>query len=104
MWASTSTVSGSGDQGADPNKLVEITDRLGATSTSEVGWERFHPVMAATYGQVVEGVSFTPGTRPTDGDDTGPQLPIPEVPGGVPPVGSEDDLMFATPTDQGHMG
>ena len=31
IWAITSTVSGGGDQGADPNKLVEITDRLGAT-------------------------------------------------------------------------
>ena len=27
IWAVTSTVSGGGDQGADPNKLVEITDQ-----------------------------------------------------------------------------
>ncbi len=32
IWAITSTVSGGGDQGADPNKLVEITDDLAATS------------------------------------------------------------------------
>jgi hypothetical protein len=32
IWAVTSTVSGSGDQGADPNKLVAITDGLSATS------------------------------------------------------------------------
>ena len=32
IWAVTSTVSGSGDQGADPNKLVEITDPLAATA------------------------------------------------------------------------
>jgi hypothetical protein len=37
IWAITSTVSGSGDQGADPSKLVQITDP--------------------------RGVSFTPGTR-----------------------------------------
>ena len=29
IWAITSTVSGGGDQGADPNKLVAITDRPG---------------------------------------------------------------------------
>ncbi len=32
IWAITSTVSGSGDQGADPNKLVMITDELAATT------------------------------------------------------------------------
>jgi hypothetical protein len=32
VWAITSTVSGSGDQGADPNKLVTITDNLTATT------------------------------------------------------------------------
>ena len=34
IWAITSTVSGSGDQGADPNKLVVITDVLANTDTS----------------------------------------------------------------------
>ena len=32
IWAVTSTVSGNGDQGADPNKLVAITDPLAATA------------------------------------------------------------------------
>ena len=32
IWAITSTVSGAGDQGADPNKLVSIPDRPGATA------------------------------------------------------------------------
>ena len=32
IWAITSTVSGGGDQGADPNKLVMITDKLAATT------------------------------------------------------------------------
>jgi hypothetical protein len=73
LWASTSTVSGAGDQGADPNKLVEITDNLAATSASQVTYERFHTVIRATYGQVVRGVAFTPGTPLTDGNNTSPQ-------------------------------
>jgi hypothetical protein len=60
IWAITSTVSGSGDQGADPNKLVAITDPLSATAPS--AWEQFWTVKSAGYGQVLRGVSFTPGT------------------------------------------
>ena len=60
IWAVTSTVSGGGDQGADPNKLVEITDPLNATSPG--AGERFRTVVPALYDQVVRGVSFTPGT------------------------------------------
>ena len=60
IWAITSTVSGGGDQGADPNKLVEITDALSATSA---GSETFRTVETAGFGQVLRGVSFTPGTR-----------------------------------------
>jgi hypothetical protein len=73
LWASTSTVSGDGDQGADPNKLVEITDNLAATSASQVSNEQFRTVIPATYGQVVRGVAFTPGTPLTDGNTTSPQ-------------------------------
>jgi hypothetical protein len=60
IWAVTSTVSGGGDQGADPNQLVEITDSLKATTPSPR--EQFRPVVPAQYDQVVRGVSFTPGT------------------------------------------
>jgi hypothetical protein len=60
IWAVTSTVSGSGDQGADPNKLVEVTDRLAATSPGAS--ELFCTVRSAGYGQVLRGVSFTPGS------------------------------------------
>ncbi|HSZ37048.1 MAG TPA: hypothetical protein VK773_08160 [Acidimicrobiales bacterium] len=74
LWASTSTVSGSGDQGADPNQLVEITDQLGATSAGQVTHEKFHTVIPATYGQVVRGVAITPGTPHTNGDTTSAQL------------------------------
>ena len=59
IWAITSTVSGNGDQGADPNKLVVITDRLGATALPA---ESFATERAAGFGEVLRGVSFTPGT------------------------------------------
>ncbi len=78
LWASTSTVSGGGDQGADPNKLVEITDNLGATTASQVTGEDFHTVIPATYGVVVRGVAFTPGTPLTDGNTTSPQPSLPK--------------------------
>jgi hypothetical protein len=62
IWAITATVSGSGDPGADPNKLVAVTDRL-AAATAPAG-ERFTTVDAAKFGAVLRGVSFTPGTAP----------------------------------------
>ncbi|HEY2550730.1 MAG TPA: hypothetical protein VGI64_09155 [Streptosporangiaceae bacterium] len=66
IWGITSTVSGGGDQGADPNKLVAITDRLSATTP---GTESFTTVRSAGFGQVLRGVSFTPGTGSgTNGD------------------------------------
>jgi hypothetical protein len=61
IWAITSTVSGSGDPGADPNKLVTITDPLSATSPA--AGESFRTVRAARFGEVLRGVSFTPGSR-----------------------------------------
>ena len=60
IWAITSTVSGNGDQGADPNKLVSITDQPSAASPAS--GESFQTVRSAGYGQVLRGVSFTPGT------------------------------------------
>lgn len=68
IWAVTSTVSGSGDQGADPNQLVSITDSLAATELPT--HEGFHTVVAPTDKTVVRGVSFTPGTQPTNGGTT----------------------------------
>jgi hypothetical protein len=59
IWAITSTVSGDGDQGADPNKLVAITDQLGAAALPA---ESFATVRSAGFGEVLRGVSFTPGT------------------------------------------
>ena len=68
IWGVTSTVSGSGDQGADPNQLVGITDSLGATALP--AGEGFRAVDAPTDGTIVRGVSFTPGTQPTTGNVT----------------------------------
>jgi len=71
IWGITSTVSGDGDEGADPNKLVTITDRLGATSPGTT--ESFTTVRSAGYGEVLRGVSFTPGTgEPQGGFHGGP--------------------------------
>jgi len=61
IWAITSTVSGGGDEGADPNKLVEITDPVGANAPA--AGETFRTVRTAISGEVLRGISFTPGTR-----------------------------------------
>jgi hypothetical protein len=60
IWAVTSTVSGSGDQGADPNKLVMITDKLSATTLPAT--ESFKTIRTSAFGELFRGVSFTPGT------------------------------------------
>ena len=60
VWAITSTVSGNGDQGADPNELVAVTDPL--ASTALPSGEAFTIVRQAGFGEVLRGVSFTPGT------------------------------------------
>jgi hypothetical protein len=57
IWAVTSTVSGSGDQGADPNQLVSITDDPAATSP---GSESFRQVIAPRYARVLRGVALAP--------------------------------------------
>ena len=68
IWAVTSTVSGSGDEGGDPNQLVSVTDKVAATTLPAN--EHFRTVVAAADKTVVRGVSFTPGTRPTNGGVT----------------------------------
>ncbi|HET7014529.1 MAG TPA: hypothetical protein VFI65_11495 [Streptosporangiaceae bacterium] len=59
VWGITSTVSGNGDQGADPNELVAVKDTLSATSSAG---ESFSVIRAAGAGEVLRGVSFTPGS------------------------------------------
>jgi hypothetical protein len=70
IYAVTSTVSTSGDQGADPNLLVKVTDRLDATTLPTD--DRHHPWLGrfvtlrkAKAGEVFRGVAFAP----EDGDD-----------------------------------
>jgi hypothetical protein len=59
LWATTSTSSTSGDNGADPNKVVVITDQLSATTlTGAVATESFTTVTGPTYGTVYRGVAF----------------------------------------------
>lgn len=59
LWATTSTSSASGDNGADPNKVVAITDQLSATTmTAAVSAESFSTVVGPTYGTVYRGVAF----------------------------------------------
>jgi hypothetical protein len=74
IWAVTSTVSGSGDQGADPNQLVKVTDRICATVPSTGDGDEhdrldhFRTIRAAKSGEVLRGVSFAPQDRDDDRD------------------------------------
>lgn len=65
IWAITSTVSTNGDPGADPNQLVSITDVLANTNPSAAASEEFTLLKTAGYGEVLRGVSFTPGSTTT---------------------------------------
>jgi hypothetical protein len=60
LWGTTSTVSGNGDQGADPNQLVVNFDWLDNTSPTVAAHESFIPLRTARFGEVLRGVSFTP--------------------------------------------
>jgi hypothetical protein len=62
IWAITSTISGNGDQGADPNQLVAVFDSVQNTDATVASHERFFTLRQAGFGEVLRGVSFTPGT------------------------------------------
>jgi hypothetical protein len=68
IWAITSTVSANGDQGADPNQLVVISDRLANTDANAAKSERFTLLRTAGYGEVLRGVSFAPHSN-SQGDN-----------------------------------
>jgi hypothetical protein len=73
LFAVTSTISPSGDQGADPNKLVKVTDLLRATSLPQGnedhdGLGRFVTIRTARAGEVLRGVAFAPQSK-DDNDD-----------------------------------
>jgi hypothetical protein len=68
IWAVTSTVSASGDQGADPNKLVRVTDVLSATTLPAGDGDHdrddrigtFTTIRAARAGEVLRGIALAP--------------------------------------------
>jgi hypothetical protein len=60
VWAITSTISGNGDTGADPNRLVSITDTLSNTTASQAAGESFRTLRTAGFGEALRGVSFGP--------------------------------------------
>ena len=62
IWGVTSTVSGNGDVGADPNRLFVVVDQLKNTDASVAARLPFFEVTDAKFGEVLRGVSFTPGT------------------------------------------
>jgi hypothetical protein len=66
IWAITSTVSGNGDTGADPNRLVAIRDILRNTTAGGAGQEGFVTLRNAGFAEVLRGVSLAPA-------DNGPQ-------------------------------
>ena len=62
IWGITSTVSANGDPGADPNKLVMITDLIAyqTAAGAAFGNEAFTTVRTANPNEVFRGVSLTP--------------------------------------------
>lgn len=67
IWAITSTLSANGDQGADPNKLVKVTDLLSATALpTGGGLGHFETVRSARGGEVLRGVAFAPSRGDND--------------------------------------
>jgi hypothetical protein len=65
IYAVTSTVSTNGDQGADPNKLVKVTDLLKATTLPSGNdfFSHFVTIRSAKAGEVLRGVTFAPQDR-----------------------------------------
>lgn len=68
LYAITSTVSASGDQGADPNELVAITDILANTTAAQAN-EHFTVIDSPIYGQVLRGISFAPTAPVPEGSN-----------------------------------
>jgi hypothetical protein len=79
IFAVTSTISANGDQGADPNKLVKVTDRLLATALPQAGGDKdqdhdhalghFVTLRSAQAGEVLRGVAFAPCAASCQSDE-----------------------------------
>ena len=63
IYGISSTISGNGDVGADPNKLYVILDDLTNVDPAVAAQESFHILRSAESGEVLRGVAFTPGTE-----------------------------------------
>jgi hypothetical protein len=62
IFAITSTISNNGDTGADPNKLVRVTDRVSdSTLPTGNGLGRFTTIRSANAREVFRGVALAPG-------------------------------------------
>ena len=63
IFAVTSTISANGDTGADPNKLVKVTDRVSDTTLPPAGGDlgQFVTIRSAEAGEVLRGVALAPG-------------------------------------------
>jgi hypothetical protein len=67
IYAVTSTISASGDQGADPNKLVKVMDLLKATTLpASDGLGKFVTIRSANAGEVLRGITFAPRDHGVD--------------------------------------
>ncbi len=60
LYGITSTVSGAGDVGADPNRLVVIIDDIDNTDPTKAANEKFVTLRSAQFAEVLRGVSFAP--------------------------------------------
>ena len=62
IFAITSTISPNGDTGADPNKLVKVTDRVSDTTLPTGGGYlgHFSTIRSAEAGEVLRGVALAP--------------------------------------------
>jgi uncharacterized protein (TIGR03437 family) len=60
IWGVTSTVSTNGDQGADPNQLVSVTDVLANTDPTIGAKETFTILRTANAGEVLRGITLAP--------------------------------------------
>jgi hypothetical protein len=69
IYGITSTVSGNGDQGADPNRLVAVTDDLTNTNAAKAATEKFTIIRKAEFAEVLRGVSFAPSGMDNDDRD-----------------------------------
>lgn len=77
LYAITSTVSANGDQGADPNKLVKVTDLLSASTRPQGDGDKdrddrlghFVTIRSARAGEVFRGVALAPHDGDRSGDE-----------------------------------